>query len=176
MNKVISILFRYLIAAILAFNSLFIFYFIFTPLTIYPVYFLLSLFYPAVLLGDSIIVSSLTIILVEACIAGSAYYLLTILNLTTPMPIKTRIKSLLFSYISFLIINILRISLVSLLFLSSSPYFDFTHKLFWYFLSTIFVVLIWILSIKIFNIKSIPVYTDLNLLKQLKKPKNSKKH
>src|SRR3989344_884447 len=162
MDKSISILFRYLIAALLALNSLFIFYFIFSPLTIYSVYFLLSLFYPAVLTGNTIIISGLSIILVEACIAGSAYYLLTILNLTTPMPVKKRIKALFFSYLAFLIINILRIFFIALLFLSANSYFDLTHKLFWYFLSTIFVVLIWILSVKIFKIKSIPIYTDFS--------------
>ena len=43
-------------------------------------------------------------------------------------------------------------------------FFDITHKVFWYFISTIFVVGIWFIEIKIFKIKEIPFYSDLNLL------------
>ena len=46
----------------------------------------------------------------------------------------------------------------------NSPYFDFTHLLFWYLLSTIFVVAIWFLIVKIYKIKEIPIYSDVMLI------------
>ena len=58
-------------------------------------------------------------------------------------------------------LNILRIFFLSILTINNSQFFDFAHKLFWYLLSTIFVIGIWFLTIKIFKIKSIPGYTDI---------------
>ncbi len=162
---------RYLILILLGiFFS--IFYLIFTPLTIYPSYFILSLFYPSINLIPNNILSFgiIQAKLIPACIAGAAYYLLLILNLTTPMKTKARVKSLLFILLTFLVLNILRIVIFSSLFVNSYRYFDFTHLFFWYFGSTILVVLIWFANVKIFKIKSIPIYTDFkNIFKEIKK-------
>ena len=68
------------------------------------------------------------------------------------------------SFILFLIINILRIFFLSLLFISGSSWFDFTHELFWYLVSIVFVVGIWFTEVKLFKIKEIPFYSDLKLL------------
>ena len=162
---------RYLILIILGlfFN---IFYLIFTPLTIYPSYFILSIFYPSIKLLSSNILSFgiIQAKLITACIAGAAYYLLLILNLTTSMKNKTRIKSILFILLAFLILNILRIVVFSALLFNSYLYFDFTHLFFWYFGSTILIVFIWFANVKLFKINSIPVYTDFkNILKEIKR-------
>ena len=146
-----------------------LFYLVFIPLTIYPVYFILSLIYGITLSGTSLITSFGVIEIVRACIAGSAYYLLLILNLSTPMRLKIRIKSLLFILFSLLIINILRIILFSILFLQGFSYFNLTHLLVWYVLSIVFVTGIWILNIFLFKIKSIPIYSDFKKLLR-KKP------
>jgi len=176
MHKLIDIFTRYLIALALAFPNLFIFYFTFTPLTIYSSYFLLNIFFNTSLTGNLITITNTSIVIIPACIAGSAYYLLTILNLTTPMKLKTRIYSLLFSYFVFLLINILRIFTVSVLFVYYPGIFFLTHLLFWYVLSTLFVVGIWFLSVKIFKIKDIPAYTDLKTIaKEIKPKKRTKK-
>jgi len=162
---------RYLILFLLGlFFS--IFYLIFTPLTIYPSYFILSLFYPSIkLLSNNIL--SFGIIqakLIPACIAGAAYYLLLILNLTISMKNKTRIKSILFILLTFLILNILRIVIFSALLVNGYRYFDFTHIFFWYFGSTILVMFIWFANVRIFKINSIPIYSDFkNILKEIKK-------
>ena len=172
MNKqnAFNIFFRYFILLILGLGNLFIFYVIFTPLTIYPVKFILSLFYSLELSGNSLIVNGYTIQLIEACIAGAAYYLLTILNLATSMPLKKRLYSLSFSFTIFLFLNISRIVILSMLFVNNSAYFDFSHKFFWYGLSTIFVVAIWFLTVYKFKIENIPFYSDfLSLKKAIKK-------
>jgi exosortase/archaeosortase family protein len=179
-KKFFGILIRYLILIMIGIPNLWLFYLIFTPLTIYPVFFLLSLFFNATLINNLIILENIfPIEIISACVAGSAYYLLLILNLATPMSISKRMKVLAFSLISLLIINILRIFFLSILFVSGKSFFDFTHQLFWYLGSIVFVVGIWFAGVKIFKIKEIPFYSDLKntgLLKKIKKSKRSKKN
>ncbi|MEK6879716.1 MAG: pacearchaeosortase, partial [Nanoarchaeota archaeon] len=110
---------------------------------------------------------------IEACVAGSAYYLLLILNLSTPkIQLKTRIKAIFFSFAAFFIINLIRVIILVLVFFTSPDSFVLTHKLFWYALSTLFVVLIWIAETKIFQIKAIPIYSDIVSLKKISILKN----
>jgi exosortase/archaeosortase family protein len=170
-KRALFILIRYIFLFLIAVPNLYLFYLIFSPLTIYPVFFLLSLVYTAFLHGNILLVNGFSITLVDACIAGAAYYLLFLLNFSVPMPAKKRIYSLTFSIFSLLIINILRIFIFSILLVNSFRYFDITHKIFWFFLSGIFVFLIWILTIKIFKIKEIPFYNDLKFIYKLTKKK-----
>ena len=169
-NALLGLGLRYLILILAAIPNLAIFYFIFTPLTVYPVYFLLGLFFDVSLLSNVInkiilINGFFPIELIEACIAGSAYYLLLILNLSTPgLKLKTRIYAIVFSFVFFLIINILRIFVLSLVAVSGSSFFGITHKVFWYLISTLFVVGIWFAEVKLFKIKEIPIYSDLKNL------------
>ena len=154
---------RYLIALGLMF-SLPVIYKIFTPLTIISTSKVLSIFYDIKVAGDLIIYNSYTIQIIAACVAGSAYLLLLILNLTTQIKLKKRLYSILFTFVLFFIINILRIVTLSVMLFNDSSLFDITHKLFWYVLSTIFVVIIWFLTVKVFKIKEIPGYGDLRYL------------
>ncbi len=176
MKNLLKIFVRYLIIVLIAIPNLFIFYFIFTPATIYPVFGLFKIFFKEVLLiGNTFQISNEFFIeIIPACIAGSAYYLLFILNFSIPkIKIKKRIKMLLFSFAFLLILNILRIIILSLIFVyfpETSNLFDISHKLFWYFGTTIFVVLIWFIEVKTFKIKEIPVYSDIKFLyREIKK-------
>jgi exosortase/archaeosortase family protein len=165
-RKLLSIIARYLILLLIG-AFIWVIYDVFTPLTIYPVCFLLSLLYDVSLTGTLISFNEATISLIGACIAGSAYYLLLILNLSTEMKAKQRIFSLLFSICLLLLANIVRIVVLSILYSESFKFFDITHKLFWYALSTIFVVGIWFLTVKMFKIKDIPVYSDFKRLNNI---------
>jgi len=170
-KKTWFILFRYLILLILAL-SLALFYKILTPLTIYSTAGLLKIFYQVSVSGDIISVSNIFIQIIPACVAGSAYLLLLILNLLTPMKLKQRIYTILFSIIILFILNILRIFFLTILLVNDFEFFDFTHKLFWYVLSTIFVVGIWFLTAYLFKIKKIPIYSDFKyLIKEIKRGK-----
>ncbi len=163
-NKIYKLITRYLILVLLGAN-LYIFYLIFTPLTVYSVFFILKLFYSVTLSGTLITFENCPAIeLVRACIAGSAYYLLLILNLTTPMNLKKRILSIIFSFSALFIINVFRIVLFSMLFLYSFSLFQPTHLFFWYVLSSIIVAGIWLINIKIFRIKKIPAYSDFKFV------------
>ena len=167
-----KILGRYILLLIVGIIGLKVFYFIFTPLTVLPVYGFLSLFFDTLLIGNKIIAGgTLTIEIIGACVIGSAYSLLLILNLSVPnMKLKKRLYAIGFSFLVLLVINILRILLLSTLFLTGSPYFDITHKLFWYIGSVIFIVGAWFAEVKLFKMKDIPFYTDIRFfIKVLKK-------
>src|SRR3989338_505838 len=161
-NKVAFYIFiRYIFLALIAFNGLYLFYLIFTPLTVYPVFFILKLLASNVSLSETtVIINLVNIELVQACIAGAAYYFLLVLNFTTPLSIEKRIRSLSFLIFSFLVLNIIRIVVFSLLAVNNFSLFNITHKLFWYLGSTILVVAIWFASAYLFKIKSVPVYSD----------------
>jgi exosortase/archaeosortase family protein len=183
-----GILFRYIILFILMF-SLGLIYWIFTPLTIYSVGGLLKLIFENVLIQGNIIVIEFEnyIEIIPACIAGSAYLLLLILNLSVPMKFKKRIYSILFSFGLLFVLNVLRIFILSIMYANGNEFFDITHKVFWYGLSTVFVVGIWFLMVYIFKIKEIPVYSDVKYFlksirsgnggkgKEVKKKKDNKK-
>ncbi|HOW36954.1 MAG TPA: pacearchaeosortase [Candidatus Pacearchaeota archaeon] len=162
-----SLMSRYVLIILAAFANLWIFYKIFTPLTVYPVYWALKLFFPLELVNSELILinNTIEIWLIPACIAGAAYYLLFALNLSLPN-VKTvkRIKMILFAFSLLLIVNILRIILMSLLYIQGNPLFDIAHLAFWYGISILFVIFIWFLEVKIFRIKDIPIYSDLRAL------------
>ncbi|MDP3026479.1 MAG: pacearchaeosortase [Nanoarchaeota archaeon] len=169
------LLLRYLILLGLMF-TLPLIYNILTPLTVYSVGFLLKLFYQISISGDIIAIFPHTIIqIIAPCVAGSAYLLLLILNLTLPMKLKTRVYSILFSTALLFILNILRIFFLAVLLVNNSQFFGFTHKLFWYVLSTVFVVGIWFLTAFLFRIREIPVYSDIkHLIADIKANKHKK--
>jgi exosortase/archaeosortase len=160
---------RYILLVIIGLPGAYFFYFIFTPLTVYPVFWILRLFCDVSLNGSSLLLSSCTVALVPACIAGAAYYLLLALNLATPMAPRVRLKSLLFLFLSFLALNILRILLFISLFNIGFQYFDIAHKAAWYFGSTILVVLIWFANVRLLDIRAIPAFTDMRTLYDLAK-------
>tara|TARA_Y100000310_G_C20605886_1_gene775452 strand:+ start:656 stop:1171 length:516 start_codon:yes stop_codon:yes gene_type:complete len=159
------ILIRYLILLAIVAFGLPIIYTIFTPLTINFTVLLLDLFYNIANFKELIVINATTYIyIVNACVAGSAYLLLLILNLTIRMPSKLRIKSILYSFILLFLLNILRIAILASLYHNEVAYVEFTHALFWYGLSTLFVIGIWFETIRKFKIKRIPFYSDYKIL------------
>ena len=165
MNKFKDIVIRYSILILAALPNLYIFYLLFTPLTIYPVYFLLKPIFQTALNANVITINQVPIEIVRACVSGSAYYLLFILNLSTPnIKFNKRIKMIIISFASLLILNILRIFLLSIFLIENPLLFNITHMLFWYILSIAFVLGIWFAEVKYFKIKQIPFYSDLKFI------------
>lgn len=157
---------RYSILIIIALFSFNIFYIIFRPLTVYPVTWILDIFLETNLVSSTILIlENIAIEFIPACIAGAAYYLLLMLNLSTPkIELKKRIKFVLLSFGVFLVVNIIRIIILATIALYKSSFFDATHAVFWYSLSTIFVIAIWFYGVKHFKVKAIPFYSDLKFL------------
>ncbi|MBS3098778.1 pacearchaeosortase [Candidatus Pacearchaeota archaeon] len=157
-----NLFFRYFTLLIFGMGNLKIFYLIFTPLTVYPVLWLLKLLdaNTSLLEGNLLFFEGIYAQIISACVAGAAYYLMLILNLSTPMKKEQRIASVLFLFITFLVINILRIFVFVLLAVSGFYYFDLVHKFVWYFGSTVMLVAIWFVNVWKFKINSIPIYND----------------
>lgn len=165
-KELFNLAIRYLILILVSFSGLWIFYFIFSPITIYLTAFLLKIFFQTSVIGDLVILKNHFLIqMINACVAGSAYYLLLILNLSVPkINIKKRIKMILFAFASFLIVNILRIIILTMIFFYGISWFALAHEIFWYVGSIALVVGIWFLEVKLFKIKHIPFYTDIKFL------------
>lgn len=169
-KKEFKILGRYILILLVSLGNLFLFYKIFTLPTLYFSYWILSLFRETVLVNNIIIFGDSLLEIVKACVAGAAYFLLFILAMSIPLETKKRIKLILFSFMSLFFINILRIVIMA--FLADSFLFESLHMLIWNFFSTIFVVGVWFLSVRVFKIKEIPFYTDFMSIKSsIKKPK-----
>jgi len=161
----IKIILRYLLLVLVSVPGLSLFYYVFLPLTIYPVYWALGLSYNVIMLNNTLFIQTKIIEIIGAWVAGSAYYFLLILNLITPkIETKKRIKLLLFTFGTFFIINLLRIYLLGIMYIEGSQFFDIAHKLFWYLGSTLFVVIIWFTGVWIFKIKEIPFASDLKYI------------
>ncbi|PJE81554.1 hypothetical protein COU58_01895 [Candidatus Pacearchaeota archaeon CG10_big_fil_rev_8_21_14_0_10_32_42] len=166
-KKSVEILIRYFLLLVLSIFAVPVFYFLFSPLTKYPVFYFMDIFYEAVLVLDSIFIENYTLEIFGACIGGSAYVLFLILNLATPgIENFKRVKMLFLAFFLFLVINIVRIIFLGILFVNGSPYFDISHKILWYAGSTILVVGLWFFEVSHFKIKEIPFYSDLKFLYQ----------
>lgn len=163
--KISCIFARYLFLILMSISNLWIFYFVFTPLTMYPVYHIFSLFYETSIIGTFIIIDNIPVEFIMACIAGSAYYLLLILIFSTPdIKLKERLLMVFIAFTSLLLINIVRISILILVLFYGYSFFDVTHKLFWYVMSTVFVIAIWFAEARYFKVKGIPIYSDIKYL------------
>lgn len=173
-----EILLRYVVGAIVAIFVSFvpIFYIIFRPLTIFPVFWILNNFYNVKLNGlANMVVNGVEISFIDACIAGSAFMLLFLLNVfTRDISFKKRVLLFLFDCGLLLLLNIFRIVILVVLLLTNYNTFDFAHKAFWYVLSTVFVVVIWLISVLLFKIKAVPFYSDVKFLFSQRKLKNLK--
>lgn len=170
-TDVFSLVSRYGLLLVIGLANLFLrdnglFYTIFTPLTIGPVFYFLNNIYNGITIfgTDTVFIGGYYATIIPACIAGSAYYLLLILNMATPMSLKKRLLCLVYVFTLFLILNIARITLFGTLLSKGYQYFDITHLAVWYFGSTILVAFIWFSAIFLFKIKEAPVFTDVQTI------------
>ena len=148
-----------------------LFSYIITPVSRYSFYLISKIFYSqSILTGSQIIIKNNFLTFNNACAAISAYYLIFILTiLTKDIPLRNVIKMIGFGFGAIFIANLIRlIFLISLLDIGDK-FFDFWHLLIWRILATLFVALIWILLIKRYKVRNVPIYSDLKYLIQNKK-------
>ena len=173
LKNIIGMFARYILIVLAGLGNLAIFYKVLTPLTIKAVYLILNIFSNPEVVANFIRTSSLTIEIVPACVAGSAFYLLFILVFSTAdIAPKKRLLALLASLGALFVLNILRILI--LIPFANEPYFEALHWVFWHVVSTIFVVAVWLFIIYFFKIKTVPIYSDIKVLWRLAMPKKKK--
>lgn len=152
-----------------------LFEFIFKPLTIYSIYYILSLFTQPKIFEDSILIGNTSLLFSSACIAGVAYFLLMLLIIfTKDLKFINRIYCFLIGSILILAMNIIRIIILTFILINyGTNLFDLVHLFFWSIVSGVYVAFVWIFLVYIFKIKSIPIYDDLKYLYNNIKPKKS---
>jgi len=121
---------------------------------------------PAVTNSATFVIKNQIIEIVPACVALSAYILLSILILSNKdIRSNKLIKLFTYGFSAILIINIIRIDLlIYMLILMGNRLFETVHLFFWKILSGVVVVLIWIYLTRKYNITEIPVYSDVKYL------------
>lgn len=156
---------RIVIALALFLIPINIFYLIYLKPTLVYSFLTLSVYNP-ILWNDSLIINNDILKFVPACIASIAYYLLAVLILfTKDLSFKKMFQIFVLGSLIIFIANIIRIDLLIIILLEFGvDWFNKLHLLIWRFLSTIFVVIVWIFLTKLFKIKTIPVYSDLKYL------------
>lgn len=173
-KKIINLFSRYILILALGIGNLYLIYKILTPLTIHTTNLAIRIFTATTLTEDIIQFGQSIIQIAPACVAGSAFYLLIALFLSTAnIPPKTRFKAILTAILALFILNILRILILA--FLIATPNFEIIHWIFWHLVSTIFVVATYITTIKFYKIKSVPIISDVKYLKSLIKSKQKHK-
>lgn len=164
-RRFVDVLARYSLILAFAVPDFFVFYLVFEPLTVYPVYWILGIFTDASMSGSVIVADGVHVKLVRACIAGSAYYFLFLLNFSTPgMKVGRRIGILFLSFLMLLAFNVARILLLAWLHFGGFSVFDSVHWFLWHFMSTALVIGIWFFQVRRFGMGEIPVYSDVGFL------------
>ncbi len=133
--------------------------------TFYLSYFLL-IPYGDMVFGNFIYVADKKLEFVSACIATSAYILLSLLILLTKdIDFYKIIKIFLMGSFILFSVNIIRIYMLAVVLIKFDIIlFNSLHLFFWQVFSTLFVLLLWIFLINFYNINTIPVYSDLKYL------------
>ena len=178
MNKdsktILDVSARYLLIFLLGLGNLAVFYWVFTNPTVFFSRLILSFFGEAISIDEFIIFKDTLFEVARACVAGSAYYLLFILSMAIPLNLIKRLKLIVYCFGIFFIVNVARIVFMALI--VGHTYFNEIHIFTWNVFSTLFVVFIWFSAVKIFKVKSIPIYSDILSIIPSKKSKTHKKN
>ena len=135
------------------------YYKILFPLTVYPAYFIINLFYSVSFVGNSFVISNSIVNFIPACIAVAAYALLFLLIIFTKgIGLKKSVKIFLIGSGLILVMNVLRIDLLLIILVElGNGYFDKVHLLFWHFVSGVYVAFVWIYLVKKFRVSGVPI-------------------
>ena len=155
-----------LIRILLCFIPLSLLTWILTPITLKLSYITLLYYNPILISADVMVINGIPFSFIEACIATSAYYLIILLVLLTKeITLKQRIKLIFIGSLLILLMNLLRIFILIFVTVNYGFYwFEIIHLAFWKFVSGIYIALVWILLVRYYKIKSVPVYDDIKYL------------
>jgi exosortase/archaeosortase family protein len=167
MKYIKELLVRIVIAVLLLVIPVNIFYLLFSKVTLFgslSIFYLLG--YPIHVNGYNLSINGQGLEFVPACVATSAYYLLALLVLLTKdIKLKDRFYIFVSGGLLILLMNLIRIDiLIYLLVEFGKNWFESVHIIFWHFVSSIYVVAVWIFLTYKFKIKSVPVYSDFKFL------------
>ncbi len=156
---------RLILALVIAFSYK-VLYLIIAPMTFYFSYLMLKPFYHPEILEGAMRVDSTILNFVPACYALLAYLLLALLIVfTKDIGLVKGVKMFVLGSFIILVANLIRIFIIVFVLVEKGVnYFNTLHLVTWKIISTVFVVVLWILLCKEFKVKTIPVYSDLKAL------------
>lgn len=164
-----DLLLRYLVILCVGF-ALPLFSRILTPLTVYPVMAVLSLWGEVVKIGSQTVLygsSALAVEIIDACVATSAYYLLFLLLFATKGGSwKRRLQAFGVAGVMFWAINVLRIAGLVLIAEKNLSWFFTAHYILWWGVSILVIVGLWIYVTGIYRLYGIPFVQDVRDLIQ----------
>ena len=142
--------------------------FIILDISAYLSYLPLKLLYNANIADNVIYLGEKSIEYVEACGAVGAYVFLGLLILLTRnINFKKGLKMFFIGAILILFANIIRIDILAYLLIKNDINMFITLHLFtWKILSGVYVALVWIFLVKMYDIKEIPLWSDFKHLKK----------
>lgn len=151
--------------SLIVFMIIFTFHFLFeliSKLTIYTTYFLISLFSQAYLNENIINFNNVNLLISRACLGISGYIFIIFIVFTTPM--KTFFKNVKIYFLAsflFFLLNIFRILFLAFLLNYNESLFEKFHFLFYFGVTSFLLFIIVIFLFKVFEIKTIPVISDI---------------
>jgi exosortase/archaeosortase family protein len=161
-KRFVSLVVRYVLLLVVGFNLPF-FYGLLLRFTVVVSSFVFSLFSSPLVVDNFIRLPFVVLEIIPSCVAGSAFYLLLVLSFSLGSTSwSKRLLVFFFSASLLFLFNVFRI--VILAFLGSSNFFPVLHWLFFTFLSTVVVVLLWLFALRLFSVSAIPFWTDVGLL------------
>lgn len=167
MKYVKELLVRIVIAVLLLVIPVNVFYLLLSKVTLFgslSIFYLLG--YPIQVSGYNLSLNGQSLEFVPACVATSAYYLLTLLILLTKdVKLKGRFYIFISGSLLILLMNLIRIDILLYILVEfGKNWFENIHIIFWHFVSSIYVAAVWIFLTYKFKIKSVPVYSDFKFL------------
>lgn len=106
-----------------------------------------------------------TLEVVKYCVTSSAYYLLALFTIITMnVQVWKRVLIFLSGTVLIFLMNIARIVLLTVTLLSNPEAFKAAHAALGMFISTIYVVIVWVLLSVLFKVKTVPFYSDIKFL------------
>ncbi|MDO8556833.1 MAG: pacearchaeosortase [Nanoarchaeota archaeon] len=145
-----------------------VWYAIVMPITLVASFFMVKMIMPVVLLDNSLQLGNLTLHFIPACAAVPAYILLVLLiGLTSDISWKRRLQMGGLGFLLIFIANLLRIGiLIGILVLFGKNLFSAVHLVFWHGVASVYVAVVWMLLVKWFKVKSIPIISDFQMLRR----------
>lgn len=161
MKYLLRVYFRLILALILIFFGYKILYPIISPITFYLSYYSLFFLKPVLTSETTFAIGNYSLKFIPACAAASAYLLLFLLISLVDIKLKKAVRVFLLGSLLILVVNLFRIDFLILILINyGSNLFNTLHLFFWRIVSTIYVVLMWIMLARYFKIMDIPVYSD----------------
>ena len=170
MYYIVSLIIRLTLSFILVLIPFNIFQLLFTKITIYIVFFLLKIADTTAVLGKysvkyAIDIQGVTVNIVPLCVTASAYYLLFLLVfLVKDVKFLSRLKMIFLGIFFIFLMNLVRIIILIWVLINKGDLFANLHTFLWFILSTVYVIALWLFFSYIYEIKTIPIYSDIKYL------------